>query len=136
VGHQLYRRLPQAFVVEVLETFNGHRMTERQACTLLGLKRSGSMRPRRELTGQPPCDDAAMRGQARLRSLPEGLDLPLLFAVQHQRPVCPYGWQGALLGTEVAGECPAGGQVTVCWRPEDHLVMLGRDQRVGVYALP
>jgi hypothetical protein len=42
VGHQLYRRLPQAFVEGVLEAFNAGRMTEADACTRLGLKRSRS----------------------------------------------------------------------------------------------
>lgn len=40
MGQQLYRRLPQEFVKEVLEAFNDRRMAEQQACTLLGLKRS------------------------------------------------------------------------------------------------
>ena|GEM_PF-3763229 len=31
MGHQLYHRLPQAFVEEVLEAFNDRRMTERPA---------------------------------------------------------------------------------------------------------
>ena len=48
MGHQLYRRLPQAFVVETLEAFNDHRMTERQACALLGLKRARLYELRRE----------------------------------------------------------------------------------------
>jgi hypothetical protein len=36
VGQQLYRRVPQAFVEEILEAFNDRRMTERQACALSG----------------------------------------------------------------------------------------------------
>jgi hypothetical protein len=48
VGHQLYRRLPQAFVEEVLEAFNASRMTEQHACTLLGLKRSRLYELRRD----------------------------------------------------------------------------------------
>ncbi len=48
MGQQLYRRLPQAFVVETLEAFNDHRMTERQACALLGLKRARLYQLRRE----------------------------------------------------------------------------------------
>lgn len=48
MGHQLYRRLPQALVVEVLEAFNDHRMTEGQACALLGIKRARLYRLRRE----------------------------------------------------------------------------------------
>ncbi|MGH2404852.1 MAG: hypothetical protein ACRDGN_10360 [bacterium] len=47
MSQQLYRRLPQAFVVEVLDAFNDHRMTERQACALLGLKRARLYRLRR-----------------------------------------------------------------------------------------
>lgn len=43
VGQQLYRRLPQAFVVEVLEAFNDQRMTEKQPCALLGLSAPGCM---------------------------------------------------------------------------------------------
>lgn len=48
MGQQLYRRLPQAFVVEVLEAFNDQRMTEKQACALLGIKRTRLYGLRRE----------------------------------------------------------------------------------------
>ncbi len=43
MGQQLYQRLPRAFVEEILEAFNDRRMTERQACALLGLKRAVCM---------------------------------------------------------------------------------------------
>lgn len=36
----IHKRLPGEFVMEVLEAFNEHRMTEQQACLLLGLQRS------------------------------------------------------------------------------------------------
>ena len=48
MGHQLYRGLPQVFVLEVLEAFNDHRMTEVQACALLGIKRARLYRLRRD----------------------------------------------------------------------------------------
>lgn len=48
MGQQLYQRLPQAFVEEVLEAFNDQRMTERQACELLGLKRARLYRIRQQ----------------------------------------------------------------------------------------
>ncbi len=40
MGQQLYRRLPHAFVVEILEAFNEHRIAEAHACELLGLQRT------------------------------------------------------------------------------------------------
>ncbi len=48
MGQQLYRRVPQALVEEVLEAFNDRRMTERQACAVLGLKRTRLYELRRE----------------------------------------------------------------------------------------
>ncbi len=45
---QLHRRLPGPFVGEVLEAFNAHRMSETQACTLLGIKRARLYRLRRD----------------------------------------------------------------------------------------
>src|SRR3989338_11162758 len=40
MGHQLHRRHPTDFVVEVLKAFNAHQLPEDQACELLGLKRA------------------------------------------------------------------------------------------------
>ena len=37
---QLHKRLPQDFVEEILEAFNSHRLSEEEACELLGLKRA------------------------------------------------------------------------------------------------
>lgn len=45
---QLHRRLPVAFIGEVLEAFNSGRMSESQACTLLGVKRARLYRLRRD----------------------------------------------------------------------------------------
>ena len=37
---QLHKRLPQDFVEEILEAFNSHRLSEEEACELLGLTRA------------------------------------------------------------------------------------------------
>ncbi len=145
---QLHRRLPGPFVGEVLEAFNAHRMSETQACTLLGIKRrckipsaAGKGAPdtfipgkgkiekrfdyfqrrlpqlcqrysitniahaapllddlvayynercRHAETGEIPQDRwerALRRGQSRLRSVPAGVDLTLVFAIQVSRRV-------------------------------------------------
>jgi len=78
-------------------------------------------------------DGGMQRGQGRVRPLPEGVDLPLLFAVQHERLVHPDG-KVRFLGQKWPVSAPAGSRVTVCWGPEEQLVMLWRDQRVGAYA--
>jgi hypothetical protein len=44
---RIHRRLPVAFVKEVLESFNGHRISEKEAMGLLGIRRSRLHQPRR-----------------------------------------------------------------------------------------
>lgn len=73
-------------------------------------------------------------GQGRLRPMPEGLDLGLLFAVQHERLVHSDG-KVRFLGRTWPVSAPVGSWVTVCWRPEDQLVILWHEQKVGAYAL-
>src|SRR6202011_2703807 len=63
---QLYRRVAHEFVNVVVEAFNDHRMTEEQACTLLGLKRSRLYLLRRDwLRKRPIWTLAARCRQAR-----------------------------------------------------------------------
>lgn len=40
MGKQIHRRFPKEFVEDVLEAFNGKRITEEMACELLGVKRA------------------------------------------------------------------------------------------------
>jgi transposase InsO family protein len=40
MGERIHKRLPVKFVEEVLESFNGHRISEKEAMDLLGVKRS------------------------------------------------------------------------------------------------
>jgi hypothetical protein len=61
-------------------------------------------------------------------------EVTLLFAVQHQR----LGHSDAkvrFLGRTWPMSASAGSQVTACWRPDEQVVMLWRDQRVGDDAL-
>jgi hypothetical protein len=78
--------------------------------------------------------DGRRRGQGRVRPLPEGLDLPLLFALQHPRVVHSDG-KVRFQGRSWPVSAPAGTRVTVCWRPGEQLVMLWNDQKVGAYSL-
>jgi hypothetical protein len=73
------------------------------------------------------------RGQGRLRPVPDGLDLTLLFAVQQERLVHSDG-KVRFLGRPWSVSAPAGSRVTVCWRPAEQLVMLWHGRRVGAYA--
>ena len=78
--------------------------------------------------------DGLRRGQGRVRPLPEGLDLPLLFALQHPRVVHSDG-KVRFQGRSWPVSAPVGTRVTVCWRPGEQLVMLWNDQKVGAYSL-
>lgn len=48
MGEQIHKRLAKQFVVDVLESFNEHRMSELQACELLGIERAWLHRLRRK----------------------------------------------------------------------------------------
>lgn len=47
MGKQIHRRFPKEFVEDVLEAFNGKRITEEMACELLGVKRARLYRLRK-----------------------------------------------------------------------------------------
>jgi len=79
-------------------------------------------------------DGALQRGQGRLRQMPEIVDLALLFTVQYERLVHSDG-KVRFLGRTWPVSAPAGSRVTVCWRPQNALVILWNDRKVGAYAL-
>lgn len=93
-------------------------------------------RPHQE-TGEIPATRWAggvQRGQGRLRPVPEALDLSLLFALHHDRVVHTDGkvrFQGKLWSVGA----PPGSRITVCWRPDERLVMLWNGSPVGAYQL-
>jgi hypothetical protein len=74
------------------------------------------------------------RGLGRVRTVPEGMDLGLLFAMHQERVVHSDG-HVRFLGHPWAVSAPAGSRVTVCWRPEEQLVILWDGHRVGAYTL-
>jgi len=65
--------------------------------------------------------------------VPKELDLGLLFALHQERLVNSDG-KIRFLGRMWPVSAPAGSRATVCWRPEEQLVILWNDQRVGAYA--
>jgi hypothetical protein len=66
--------------------------------------------------------------------VPEGRDFALLFAVQQERLVHSDG-KVRFLGRTWPVSAPAASRVTVCWRPNEQLVMLWNERKVGAYAL-
>ncbi len=94
-------------------------------------------RRRHAETGEIPQDRwerALRRGQSRLRSVPAGVDLALVFAIQVPRLVksdrtISFGAQRWPVGA------PPGQVVTVCFRPDERIVVLHAGQRVGEYDL-
>jgi len=79
-------------------------------------------------------ESGCTRGQARLRTVPPGHDLPLLFAFHHERVVHSDA-HVRFQSRPWAVTAPAGSRVTVCWRPAERLVILSNEQPVGNYAL-
>lgn len=79
-------------------------------------------------------ESGCTHGQGRLRTVPSGHDLPLLFAFHHERVVHSDG-HVRFQGRPWAVTAPTGSRVTVCWRPAERLVMLWNNQPVGNYAL-
>jgi hypothetical protein len=125
------RRLPQLC--------ERYRITELQpAATILeDLIGYYNEQRRHQDTGEIPAarwTTGIRQGRGRLRPLPAELDLPLLFAVHHERKVHSDG-KVRFLGRPWAVSAPPGSWVTVCWRPAEQLVMLWQNQRVGAYAL-
>lgn len=77
---------------------------------------------------------AVRQGRSRLHAVPPGLDLSLVFAIQHPRLVradrtISFGGQRWPVGA------PPGQVVTVCFRPEERIVVLYEGQRVGEFHL-
>jgi hypothetical protein len=92
---------------------------------------------RHQETGEIPAarwDGGVRRGQSRLRPLPEVLDLSLLFAVHQERVVHSDG-RIRFLGKPWPVTAPPGSRITVCWRPDERLVMLWNGAPVGAYQL-
>jgi hypothetical protein len=57
---------------------------------------------------------------------------------RHQETEAAQRWQDGLRrgqGRSWPVSAPAGTRVTVCWRPDEQLVMLWNGQKVGAYAL-
>jgi hypothetical protein len=49
MGEQIYRRLSEEFVEDVLEAFNDHRIGEEKTCGILGLRRAQFYKLRGEM---------------------------------------------------------------------------------------
>lgn len=93
-------------------------------------------RPHQE-TGEIPATRWAggvQRGQGRLRPIPEALDLSLLFALHYDRVVHSDG-KVRFQGKPWSVGAPPGSRITVCWRPDEQLVMLWNGSPVGAYQL-
>lgn len=92
---------------------------------------------RHQETGETPAarwEGGVRQGHGRVRPLPEGLDLALLFAVHQERVVHSDG-KIRFLGQPWSVSAPPGSRVTVCWRPDERLVILWNDAPVGAYQL-
>ena len=93
-------------------------------------------RPHAETAEIPggPWDRALRQGQSRLRPVPDGVDLSLTFALQEPRLVksdrtISFGGQRYPVGA------PPGQVVTVCFRPNERIVVLHDGLRAGEYAV-